>query len=170
MANLDNAKGFWPIGHLTGGVIRTNEYLITASQTIYQGSLLKVVDGGTVEDAAADAGVIVIGVAAEYKVGNSSGTTPIAVYDDPYIIYGVQADTGTAPTAADVFETANHVVGSGSTTTKLSGNELDSSDIATGAQLKILGKIDEPNNAWGEHVDLRVIINEHLFKAAVAGV
>ncbi len=170
MANLDNAKGFWPVGHLTGGEIRTNSYLITASQTVYQGALLKVVDGGTVQESAADDGLIVIGVAAEYKVGNSSGTTELQVYDDPYIIYGVQADTGTSVAATEVFETANHVAGSGSTTTKLSGHELDSSDIATGAQLKIIGKIDEPNNSWAEHVDLKVIINEHLFKAAVAGV
>lgn len=170
MANVDNPKGFWPVGHLTGGEIRTNSYLITASQTIYKGDLLKVVAGGTVQASAADDGVIVVGVAAEYKVGNSSGTTSIQVYDDPYIIFGVQADTGTAPAAEDVFETANHVAGSGSTTTKLSGHELDASDIGTGAQLKIIGIIDEPNNSWAEHVDLKVIINEHLYKAAVAGV
>lgn len=170
MANVDNARGFWPVRHLSGGEIRTNNYPMTASTTIYKGDLLKVVDGGTVEPAAADAGIIVIGVAAEYKVSAATGTTEVAVYDDPNIIFGVQADTGTAVAATERFETANHVAGSGSATTKLSGHELDSSDIATGSQLKIIGIINEPLNSWAEHVDLEVLINEHLFRGAVAGV
>lgn len=94
----------------------------------------------------------------------------VQVYDDPNIVFGVQADTGTAVAATDRFATANHVATTGSTTTKLSANELDSSDIGTGAQLKIIGIIDEPNNSWAEHVDLEVIFNEHLYKAAVAGI
>jgi hypothetical protein len=173
MANVDNPKGFWPIRHLCGGEIRSNEYIVTTGSTVYRGDLLKVVDAGTVEAAAADAGVIVVGVAAEYASDSgSAGGVKVLVYDDPYIVFGVQADTGTAVAATDVFETANHVAGSGSATTLLSGHELDSSEIAgsSGAQLKVIGKIDEPNNAWGEHVNLEVLINEHLYKAAVAGV
>lgn len=170
MANVDNPRGFWPVRHLCGGEIRTNNYPMTASTTIYKGDLLKAVNGGTVEPSAADDGVIVVGVAAEYKVSAATGTTEVAVYDDPNIVFGVQADTGTAVASADRFETANHVAGSGSSTTKLSGHELDSSDIATGAQLKIIGIINEPLNSWAEHADLEVLINEHLYKAAVAGV
>lgn len=170
MANVDNPKGLFPVGHLTGGEIRTNSYPMTASTTIYRGDILKVVAAGTVQPSAADDGLIVVGVAAEYKVSAATGTSNIQVYDDPYIIFGVQADTGTAVAATAVFATANHVAGAGSATTKLSGHELDSSDIGTGAQLKIIGKIEEPNNDWAEHVDLKVIFNEHLYKAAVAGV
>ena len=170
MANVDNPKGLYPVGHLTGGEIRTQSYPMTASKTLYKGDILKVVAAGTVEASAADDGLIVVGVAAEYKVSGATVVVNIQVYDDPNIIFGVQADTGTAVAATAVFATANHVAGSGSTTTKLSGHELDSSDIGTGAQLKILGMIDEPNNSWAEHVDLRVIFNEHLYKAAVAGV
>jgi len=170
MANVDNPRGFWPVRHLTGGQIRTNSYPMTASSTIYKGDLVKVVDGGTVEIGAADIGLAAVGVAAEYAVSAATGTTMIQVYDDPYIVFGVQADSGTAVASTERFETANHVATTGSATTKLSANELDSSDIATGAQLKIIGIIDEPSNTWAEHVDLEVIFNEHLYKAAVAGV
>jgi len=174
MANIDAPIGLWVSRHLTGGEIRAKDYCVTASATIFQGDLLKVVAAGTVQASVANDGVIVIGVAAEYKVGNSSGTTKILVYDDPYIIFGVQMDDDGAITssAIDVFATANHLAGTGSTTTYLSGHELDESDIGTGGQLRILGLCNtrDPNNAWGDHADVEVQIAEHIFNAAVAGV
>lgn len=171
MANVDNPRGFWPVGHLCGAPITTREFVVTTGKTCYQGDLLKVVAAGTVEPAAANDGIIVIGVAAEYvSDAASAGGKKIRVYADPYILFGVQTDTGTATTSAGVFATANHEAGSGSSTTKQSGHELDASDIGTGGQLQILGLVDEPNNAWGEHSDVVVRIAEHLFNAAVAGV
>lgn len=171
MANVDNPRGFWPVAHLCGGQIQTREFIVTTGQVIYQGDLLKVMAAGTVEESDANDGVIVIGVAAEYVTdAASAGGKKIQVYCDPYIVFGVQADTGTAPTAADLFAQANHVAGAGSATTKLSGHELDASDITTGGQLRIIGKVESPDNAWGEHVDLLVVISEHYFNAAVAGV
>ncbi len=171
MANKDFARGLWPIGHLCGGEVRTHKYILTTGATAYHGDILKAVNAGTVEPSAADDGGIVVGVAAHYAAdAASAGGVVIEVYDDPYIVFGAQADSGTAVAATEVFETANHVAGSGNATTKLSGHELDSSDIATGAQLKIIGKLGDVDNAWGEHVDLMVIFNEHLYKAAVAGV
>ena len=171
MANVDNPIGFRPLYHLMGVPFQANKYILTTGATAYKGDLLKVVAAGTVEPAAADDGVIVVGVAAEYiSDSGSAGGKEILVWDDPYIVFAVQADTGTTVAASDVFATANHVAGAGSATTKLSGHELDSSNIGTGAQLKIIGKVDEPANTWAEHVDLAVLINEHLYKAAVAGV
>ena len=171
MANKDFPRGLWPIRHLTGGEIRSREYTVTTGSTVYTGDLLKAVNGGTVEPSAANDGIIVVGVAAHYVDDSASaGGKKVQVYDDPYIVFGAQADSGTATTSADVFETANHVAGSGSSTSYLSGHELDASDIATGAQLKIIGLVDAQGNAWGEHSDVEVLINEHLYKAAVAGV
>jgi len=174
MANIDAPIGFWVSRHKTGGEIRANSYTLTASATVYRGDLLKVVAGGTVEASAANDGVIVIGVAAEYKVAAATGITKVLVYDDPYIVFGVQMDDAGAITssAVDVFATANHLAGSGSATTFLSGFELDESDIGTGGQLRILGLCDtrDPNNAWGHNADVEVQIAEHIFNAAVAGV
>jgi hypothetical protein len=170
MANSDKPNGFKPIRHLTGGEIRTVDMILTASATVYPGDVLKVVTAGSVEVAATNAGIICPGVAAEYKVAGASGTTYVKVYTDPEIVYEVQTDTGTATTVGDVHKTANHVATTGSTTTKLSLQELDSSDIDTGANFKILGLVRRAGNAWGEHSKVEVIFNEHLYKAAVAGV
>lgn len=172
MANVDKPVGFYPLRHLTGGEIRASEYVLTTGQTVYKGDLLSIVNAGTVQAAAADDGLIVIGVAAEYETdSDSAGGKTLLVYDDPYIIFGVQMDdAGTASTSADRGETANHLAGSGSTLTKLSGHELDMSDIATGAQLKIIGLVAAPDNVWGANADVAVLINEHFYKAAVAGV
>jgi hypothetical protein len=170
MANLDQPKGFWPIRHLLGGEIRTNSYIVTTSAAIYKGDVLKAVAGGTVEVEAADDGAIAMGVAAEYIPAATSATagTTIQVYDDPWIVFGVQSVTGATPAATEVFATADPTTyAAGSSTTGLSIMELAA---AGQAQFKILGLVDEPNNAWGEHADLEVIFNEHLYKGAVAGV
>lgn len=170
MANVDNPRGFWPIRHLSGGEIRTNEYIVTTSAAIYKGDVLKVVAGGTVEVAAATDGAIVVGIAAEWVTAAVSATagTKIKVYDDPWIVFGVQTTTGVTSAATDVFATADpHTYAAGSTTTGISISEL----AAVGqAQFKVLRLVDAPGNAWGEHSDVEVIFNEHLYKAAVAGV
>jgi hypothetical protein len=138
---------------------------MTASTTIYQGDLVKKVSAGTVEPASSGDAFDVIGVAAEYKVSAATGTYTIRIYDDPYTIFSVQADSGTALSAADIFKTNDHVAGTGNTATKLSGHEFDSSDAGDGSQLRIIGKLDEVGNDWGEHVNLLVIINEHKYKS-----
>jgi hypothetical protein len=169
MANTDFPKGFWPTRHLAGGVITAREYVVTTGATVYKGEVLKVVAAGTVESSTANDGVIVIGVAAEYvNDSGSAGGKKVMVYDDPNIVFAAQMTTGQTPTAADVFSSANHVAGAGSTTTYLSADEVGAS--AGGGQLIILGKVEVEGNAWGAHVDLEVIFAEHMFRAALAGV
>jgi hypothetical protein len=172
MPNLDAANGFQAVGHYTGGEIRTERRKVTASAEIFGGDVLKAVAGGTVEEAAADIGLAAIGVASNYVLAAASGDYWCDVWEDPYIIYSAQTDTGTASTAADIFVTANHVAGTGSTTTKMSGHELDSSQMAAsgGAQFKVLGLDPTPGNAWGEHSRVLVMFNEHWAKAAVVGI
>ena len=169
MANADRPRGMWPIRHLLGGEIRTSKYILTTGATVFVGDLLKAVTGGTVEAAAADDGVIVVGVSAEY-IAAGAADTKVQVWDDPYIVFGIQADSGTAIAATDVFRAADHVAGSGSATTGFSGHELDASALAGGGgdQLKVIGKMDAPDNAWGEHVNLEVIFSEHMYTANVA--
>jgi hypothetical protein len=171
MANVDNPRGFWPIRHISGGEIRTNTYFVTTSAAIYKGDLLVAVNTGCVSASSANDGWKVVGVAAEWITAAKSATayTEIQVYDDPNIVFGVQADSGTSPAVTDIFATANHVATTGNTTTGQSAHELDASDIGTGLQMRILGKVSDPNNAWGEHVDLEVIFNEHFYKAVADG-
>ena len=171
MANADAPRGLWPIRHDLGAEIKTQEHIVTTGETIYKGDLVSAVAAGTVTASSVDDGVIVVGVAAHYvDDSGSAGGKKILVYDDPYIVFGVQADSGTSPTAADRYATANHVATTGNTTTKISKHELDASDIGTGGQLEILGLVNDPSNTWGEHVNLEVRIAEHKRNAAVAGV
>lgn len=75
-----------------------------------------------------------------------------------------QGSSGTAVNEADRFATADHIAGAGDTTLGKSGHELNSGNLGTAtAQYKIIGKLSDPDNAWGEHVDLIVVYNESFF-------
>lgn len=163
MANKDKPWGFRP---KRPGSARKTEYTVTAAKTVYQGDLLKIVAAGTVEAATVDIGSACIGVASSYQTAGNK----VLVYDDPATTFVVQSDTGTATTAADIGATANHVATAGNATTQQSKHELDSSDITTGGQLKILKLVDRIDNAWGEHSDLEVLISEHHYNTSGAGV
>lgn len=183
MANTDGPRGAWPIRHLTGGVIRNNEYPIADAYntSIFTGDFVKLVAGGTIE--VAGAGDRVIGVFAGCEYVNSageqvfskywpastsvlSGTTPKAlVFDDRNIEFGIQCDGSLA--AADVGQLADIVTThSGSTTTGKSGQEISATTGTGDAQLRILGKIEDPENDWDSNVDVRVQIYEHEFTNA----
>jgi hypothetical protein len=175
MANLDQPKGLWPIRHLCGGEIRTNTYIVsTSAAAIYKGDVVMAEAAGTVKVATATSGVLNVGVAAEWVTAATSATAgaTIQVYDDPYIVFGVQCDSGTTAAATDVFATADLVVTTGDTVLGSSKHELDASDLAGASQssLKVIGLVDDPNNAWGEPAKVEVLLNEHLYKAVVAGV
>lgn len=158
MANVDNPRGFWPTRHHKGGEIRTSRHILTASQTVYPGDVLKWVAGGTVEIAAAGDDAIVIGVAAEYKVAPATGTTYIQVWDDEDIVFGVQVQTGDTPAATDIYSTGDHLATTGDTTLKISRQELK---LDGNAQFVIMGLVPAPDNAWGEHVDVEVMFAKH---------
>jgi len=170
MANVDRPNGFKLIGNTTGVIPPAEKMVATASATIYPGDLVKRVAAGTVETGAANDGEIIVGVAAEYVSAAASGETNILVHTDINNLYEVQADTGSALTSACRGATANHVATAGDSTYKQSRQELDSSDVGTGAQLLILDKVDTPDNAWGEHVKLIVRLNESTRKYPVAGI
>jgi hypothetical protein len=182
MANDDKPRGFWPIRHLGGGQIRTNPYLISSSTgtAMARGDLVGMESTGNIEVAAADTGTTVVGVFesctyvdadgnrvyADIMPATKTGFTQMVgyVWDDPKIVFGVQADSGTAVAeATSRGYTANHVATAADSTRNLSQHELDSSDIGTGLQLRILNLINRPGNSWAEHADLEVVINEHMY-------
>lgn len=163
MANEDNPRGFWPTRHFKGGVVRMNTYLVTSGQTVYQGDVLKAVNGGTVEEADAGDDNIVVGVAAHYANDSASaGDVTVEVYDDPGIVFAVQFNSSYTSTASDVFAGADHLATVGTTAKDLSNHELK--DATTGAQqCKILGLLKLPNNAWGEHAVVEILFAEHYW-------
>ncbi len=167
MANTDDPRGGYPIRHLCGGEIRSNPYTLTTGARVYQGDQVELADDGTVAVSEAGDATAAIGFAAEHKNDSASaGGLKILIYDDPNIVFGIQQQTGGTIAAADVGLCADHVAGSGNTTTLQSGHELSLTVATTAAQFLIIGKVSEPNNDWGEHCDLEVIFNEHRYKGA----
>jgi len=103
-------------------------------------------------------------------VNITQGKITADVLDDPNQMFLIQNDGTSA--ATDYGKNADIVIGTGSTTTGVSANELDTSSIATTAalNLKVIGLWDVPNNAVGANAVVVVKINEHLYgSAGVAG-
>ena len=181
MANVDGANGFTPIRHLAGGdPNRVNEYAIASgyAANIFSGDAVVIASDGTVQAAAATdvnilgrfGGCSYVNAQGEqifssyWPTGTTATSIKAIVSDDPYIVYSVQSTTGGSPAQTNVGNCADIVAGTGDTATGVSRFEL-SGTMGTGpAQCKIIGLGDDPDNAWGEHAQLEVIFNEHLFK------
>jgi len=161
MANKDAAFGFRPVRHLTGGLIRTNEYTIAANYgtSIFHGQCVKAVAAGGIESCAA--GEVVLGIfggcfftdpttgkptfSTHYPASTNASDIVAYIYDDPRIVFEVQHDgTGTAAMNFSGFD----LVGTGgSTLSGRSSQELDTSTSTTSGQFKQIGISKDPNNS-----------------------
>lgn len=190
MANVDKAFGLRPLGNLSGtGSQKQYGYEIADNQAgaIFQGDLVTLKDGYILQfnPASHTAAVGVFNgcfytdpttgkpTFSNYYPGSvniTQGKITADVLDDPNQMFLIQNDGTSAATNYGL--NADIVVGTGSTTTGVSANELDTSSIATTAalNLKIIGLWDVPNNAVGANAVVVVKINEHLYgSAGVAG-
>jgi hypothetical protein len=88
------------------------------------------------------------------------------VYDDPYVMFEIQA-TATV-TATSIGLNADITVGAGDVITGLSGMQLDSTTATSAtAQLRIMGISLREDNDYGEYAKLICMINEHAYKGTV---
>ncbi len=159
MANTDAPRGFVPIGHLTGGQILARAYDVDEdTDTIYKGDGMAMGLNGKVTRAAATE--LLAGVAAEY-METAEGKT-IMVYDDPNILYEVQGYSGVTFALNSVGEQGDLVATTGNSTSGMSYEELNDTGTAKPGQFLVLGKVDRPDNAWGEHVKLIVKPYHHF--------
>ena len=187
MANVDAANGFTPLRHLTGGVIRPNEYPIASAYAanIAAGDLVTLHTDGTVirgttggvalgvfygvEYIATDGSVKFKKVWDNGTVTNASANAKAYVYDDPNITYRIQCNGTFA--AANVGELANVTIGTYNGTYGHSTDELAISTLAATAKvLRVLRLIDYPNNAVGADADVEVVINLSLYGTQNSGV
>jgi len=189
MANADTPNGFVPKRHLTGGVIRANEYLIENGQAtnFFSGDIVDLGSDGYLDTFANDEKAIGVFYGVEYvdeSTGDvkfvkkwTSGTTVKAnttvkayVYDDPMITYTIQAGNGSIA-QANIGETANVLLTAGNSTYGYSQQELDNDTLAaTSLVLRVLRKVDEPDNDFGENAKVEVVINQHRLSTQGAGV
>lgn len=103
----------------------------------------------------------------------ASTATVIYVETGKDVVFEIQeASGGTALTANDIGLNADFVVAAGSTTTGMSGVELDNSTEATTntLDLQIVDFVNRADNEIGEHAKFLVRINRSQWADQVAGV
>jgi len=186
MANQDAAFGFRPVRHLSGGTLRTEEYLIASGYTgvIYTGSPVAGVAGGQVELGAVGA-VQMLGAFngcfytdpttskptwKAYYPGSITASDIVAnVYADPQIIFEGQHDD-TATLANNTHANHDYVGTGGSTINGQSSAEIDSSTYtttATGTWTQI-GTSKDPDNSdlTAANSNAYIVANtgEHAYK------
>ena len=184
MANIDAAFGLRPIakvGSAPGGTTGTTKYSIADNQStaIFTGDPVKYKNDGTVE--VATAGDAIVGVFMgcfytdpttkkptfrdHFPASLSPGDAKAFVADDPDQLFIAQQDSVSAnAVAADLNLNANLVFGAGSTTTGMSGVEIDSDSKNTTAtlQVRLIDFYDVPSNdATANNSILVVKINNH---------
>lgn len=187
MANVNAPFGLRASRHLRGGVVRLADYRIAdqLSTSIFSGDLVKSTGTGKkiTQSAATDTSVGVF-YGCEYtdSQGNivfsrywpastvtKAGTEIIAwVYDDPDTLFTVQGgSTGVA--AVDVGQSADIVVGTGSTATGSSAGVL-SNTISTSKMLHIYELTPADDNAYGAYARVNVLINKHELRGVLSDV
>ena len=184
MANIDGAFGLRPIakvGSAPGGTTGTTKYSIADNQgtAIFTGDPVKYKNDGTVE--VATAGDASCGVFMgcfytdpttskptfrnHFPASLSPGDAIAFVADDPDQLYIAQQDSeGSNLVAADLNLNADLVFGAGSTSTGMSGVEIDSSTKNTTAalQVRLIDFYDTPSNdATANNSVLVIKINNH---------
>ena len=190
MARSDNPFGLRALGNLSAsGSQKQFGYEIADNQSgaIFKGDLVTLKDGFILQfDPSSHSAAIGVFNGCNYvdpttgkptfsnyypgSVNITQGKIVADVIDDPNQLFVIQADEDIE--RADLGKNADLIVGTGSTTTGLSANELDSSDIGTGAakNLKLLSLYDIEDNAFANFALVVVKINEHLLgSAGVAG-
>ena len=188
MANVNRPQGAVPVGTLGASSWngRTSAYLMIDSTACHIGDFVKlagssgtteVVNGqdcagmATVSKATASDTTLVgavVGFSPKQTDLNLSGIYRAAsenriayVSDDPNTIYEMQEDSVGNNMDADMVGLSTDIItGTGSNTTGISGQMIDSSDTGTaGGQMKILGLSKRVDNAIGQYAKWLVKIN-----------
>lgn len=200
MANTDRPQGLRPVRYASGAPYNgaANMYLVPSADAtaLFIGDLVKPFTSGgaagttvngidvegmptVIQSAAGDPSIgVVIGFLPlqtnlETRHRAASTNRIALVADDPQLLFEIQEVTGgTALTATEVGLNADVVVAAGNTTTGMSGMELDNASEATtaGLNMRIIGLVKRPDNAYGEHAKWLVQLMDHSFRAGVAGV
>jgi len=171
MANSDKAMGFELVSD-KGGTTSNIEYQVDSSN----GNIIGLNDpvtqeaDGNVTRSAANDGIVVLGVVQGIKDSDGKSINRLAASTAGSVlvtpardnIFRIQTDSGTNVTQAAVGATANFATATDAdSVTGISTFELDSSDIGTGLQCRILGK--DTGSAFGEdHVKVLVEFNESV--------
>tara|TARA_R100001129_G_scaffold183256_1_gene165335 strand:+ start:573 stop:1154 length:582 start_codon:yes stop_codon:yes gene_type:complete len=191
MANTDAAFGMRLVGRIGGPATNVqNTYRIAANYgtAIFKGDMVAQVTGGGVEVHADGGTVPIVGVfngcrytdpttgketfSNFYPASTNASDIEAFVIDDPMAIFEIQADA--AFPVADLFGNFDIVyTSSGSTTTGISGAELDVTTGATTAGLPLkaidISKRVSDDDVSSDATNVLVVIQNHIFGQKGAG-
>ena len=190
MANSDIPNGLKPIKNLGGSPWngKANIYYFTAAydSTVFKGDIVKLAGSAdatgkypSIEKSAAgditNVGVVIgFGTHPSLMMDPDSSNmkyklTKTEMYalvvDDPFVIFEIQEDGAIAATSVGL--TTDFIDGGGSTTTGLSGIELDSSEVGATGNLRILRAVNREDNALGTNCKWEVLLVEHAYREQV---
>ena len=180
------AYGLKPARHGGGGAVRLNsfgQYTILSgyATNLFRGDPVKrTADGTLIRDTAGSTMTVGVfwGVSytdsstgevkySPYWPASTAATAIVAyVYDDPQIVFEVEADQDTtAITASDIGEYADLIVATGSLVNKVSGVSLDSNTIGTSiAQCMLLAPRTSDGLFATTVINVEVIFAEHALR------
>jgi len=192
MANKDASFGLKPVRMMGGSPYSGGQsrYRIAANYgtSIFQGDLVMQVTGGGIEIHADGGTVPIVGVfngcmytdpttseqvfSNHYPASTNASDIIAFVHDDPQTVFEIQADD-TFP-VADLFGNFDIVyTNSGSTTTGISGAELDVTTGATSTNLplKAIDISQDPENSdvGSANTNVLVVIQNHICGVKGAG-
>ena len=161
MANVDNPFGFLPVADEGGGGFYTRMYIHAAADTVALGiGDLVDITGAADTVAQAVAGGPFLGVSRAHTLASVlQSNHPVVKLNQTMVLVGKEDSVGGAIAAASEGLNCDIIVTTtASTTTGLSGMEIDSSTAATTSTLdsRLLGLYASPDNAQG--VDARWLI------------
>ena len=192
MANQDAAFGLRPLKMIGGQAFHGGQsrYRIAANYgtAIFQGDMVAQVTGGTVEVHADGGTVPIVGVfngcrftdpttkketfSNFYPASTNASDIEAFIIDDPNVVFQIQADA--AFPVADLLGNFDIVyTTSGSTTTGISGAELDVTTGATNTNLPIkaidISQDPENSDVSSDATNVQVVIQNHIFGVKGAG-
>lgn len=171
MANRDNPHGLLPVGrtlHGGPGMVMERSKPATDGTAIFLFDAVAIATAGAIT---AGRGAAFMGVA--LNGGALSTLTNHLIIADPLAVFDVQDNDDTdGVTEANIGKNADLECNAGSATTGISGHELDESSINTTNTLDvmILGLVNAPDNAYGEHARVEVVFNRHALAIGRTGV
>jgi hypothetical protein len=189
MSSTNAPFGLRPAYHPSGldrATALADGILSTYSTDILKGQPVKMATTGVIQVAAAGeaflgafSGVEWTDTTGRRRVSNywpastayQTGSCIAYYYDDPNIVYEIQADGSLAQTSIGA-ESDLSATTAGSATTGLSACTLSTSVVAAGssAQMRIINLAPYPGNAWGDSFTIvRATVAEHQYAQIASG-
>jgi hypothetical protein len=168
MANVDNPHGLRPLMRsVEGGPCQVRQYTkdVGEALAVFIHDLVTVETDGAIAPNGTPGTTRWLGVSLNWGAA-ATVSTHLVVVSPSALFEGQDNDDTDGFDAADMHAGVNIELNAGNATTLVSKHELDESSIhaSNAKDLKMLGLLNVPNNAFGEHARIEVLINLHLMR------